>query len=51
MIRRAGRDEEELDYLYGCQFEGLRSKDEDRIMKAILMAQREKLNRDRKNKI
>jgi len=51
VIKRASRDEEELDYLYGCQFIGLRSKDEDRIMKAILMAQREKLNRDRQNKI
>lgn len=51
VVKRAERDEEELDYLYGCQFEGLRSKDEDRIMKAILMAQRGKLNRDRSNKI
>jgi len=51
VIRRASMDEEELDYLYGCQFEGLKSKDEDRIMKAILMAQREKLRRDRNNKI
>jgi len=51
VIKRASKDEEELDHLYGCQFEGLKSKDEDRIMKAILMAQREKLSRDRKNKI
>lgn len=47
VIRRVRTDEETGDFLYGCQFEGLSSREEDRILKAILIDQRNNLKRDR----
>lgn len=47
VVKRIRRDEESGDFLYGCQFEGLGSKEEDRILKAILIDQRNNLKKDR----
>lgn len=47
VVMRVRKDEETNDFLYGCQFEGLSSREEDRILKAILIDQRNNLKRDR----
>ena len=47
VIRRVRKDEETNDFLCGCQFEGLSSREEDRILKAILIDQRNNLKKGR----
>lgn len=47
VVRRRRSPPEELDFLYGCQFEGMNPKEEDRLLKAILIDQRNNLRRER----